>query len=414
MSNECWNVERGGNLFKQAKRPVQEGDETITAFRNGVVTLRSNVRTDGFTNSIVDAGYQHISKDDLVIHGMDSFAGAIGVSDADGKGSPILIPLVPLRDDANPHFYAYYMRNLAGKGYISSLGQGIRIRSVDFKYNKFKAIKMPHPPIAIQNEIVAKLDDKTQNIDSQIALLKTKLTRLDEYKTALIHNAVTKGLDANGCRILDGTPASEIKWKPSGVEWIGDIPIEANSTNGKPFMFSKKEVNKRMERTNVLSLTLNGVITKDLSDMGGLLPSDYSTYQYFNKGDLVFKLIDLENQKTSRVGKVHEDGIMSPAYIRMIPTGDICLDYQYFWFYSLYRSMIFNGLAGNGVRNAIGKEDLIRLPFVEWNKDEASAIANFLSRKVELIDKLSSVVENKIGKLVEYKKSLINEVMSGA
>lgn len=61
----------------------------MTCFRDGTVTLRKNRRLRGYTEATVEHGYQGIRKGDLVIHGMDAFAGAIGVSDSDGKGTPV-------------------------------------------------------------------------------------------------------------------------------------------------------------------------------------------------------------------------------------------------------------------------------------------------------------------------------------
>ena len=78
-----WRTERGKWLFKKMKRPIRETDEVVTRFRDGVVTLRKNRRTEGFTESLQEIGYQGIRSGDLVIHAMDAFAGAIGVSDSD-------------------------------------------------------------------------------------------------------------------------------------------------------------------------------------------------------------------------------------------------------------------------------------------------------------------------------------------
>ena len=86
---EHWEERRGKFLFDLKKRPLREEDDVITAFRDGQVTLRTNRRTEGFTNSLKEIGYQGVRKGDLVIHAMDGFAGAIGVSDSDGKCSPV-------------------------------------------------------------------------------------------------------------------------------------------------------------------------------------------------------------------------------------------------------------------------------------------------------------------------------------
>ena len=72
------------------QKPVKPDDGVITCFRDGEVTLRSNRREDGFTMADKEIGYQGIDAGDLVVHGMDGFAGAIGISDSRGKASPVL------------------------------------------------------------------------------------------------------------------------------------------------------------------------------------------------------------------------------------------------------------------------------------------------------------------------------------
>ncbi len=85
-----WNCIRGKYILRYMQKPVKEDDGVITCFRDGEVTLRSNRREEGFTMSDKEIGYQGIDVGDLVVHGMDGFAGAIGISDSRGKASPVL------------------------------------------------------------------------------------------------------------------------------------------------------------------------------------------------------------------------------------------------------------------------------------------------------------------------------------
>ena len=85
-----WGIERGKNILTLLDRPVRADDEVITCFRDGEVTLRKNRREEGFTLSLQEVGYQGIEPGDLVVHGMDGFAGSIGVSDSRGKATPVL------------------------------------------------------------------------------------------------------------------------------------------------------------------------------------------------------------------------------------------------------------------------------------------------------------------------------------
>ena len=187
---EHWEVKRAKNMFVRKTREVREFDEIITCFRDGTVTLRTNRRTEGFTESFKETGYQGIRKGDLVIHQMDAFAGAIGVSDSDGKGTPVYICLQPLGDCFN-EYYSYLLREMARAGYIKSLYRGIRERSSDFRYETFARLSLPLPPLSEQEAIVTYVNRKTEEIDHLIAMTEQEIARVRELKQALIADVVT-------------------------------------------------------------------------------------------------------------------------------------------------------------------------------------------------------------------------------
>ena len=85
-----WTKKKGKYILRYMSKPVKQDDGVITCFRDGEVTLRSNRREDGFTMADKEIGYQGVDVGDLVVHGMDGFAGAIGISDSRGKASPVL------------------------------------------------------------------------------------------------------------------------------------------------------------------------------------------------------------------------------------------------------------------------------------------------------------------------------------
>ena len=108
-----WDVERGKNIFSYIQKPTLPDDEIITCFRDGKVTLRSNRREEGFTVSTKEIGYQGIDVGDLIVHGMDGFSGAIGISDSRGKASPVLNVL---ETDFDKKYYMYLLRSAAWSG----------------------------------------------------------------------------------------------------------------------------------------------------------------------------------------------------------------------------------------------------------------------------------------------------------
>ena len=189
---EHWDVQRSKFIFKKIERKVNEEDQIVTCFRDGQVTLRANRRTEGFTNALKEHGYQGIRKGDLVIHAMDAFTGAIGISDSDGKATPVYSVCLPHnKQKIDVYFYAYYLRNLALSGFISSLAKGIRERSTDFRYSDFAELLLPIPPYLEQQKIADYLDKQTSKIDRAIALKTAHIEKLKEYKNVLINDVVT-------------------------------------------------------------------------------------------------------------------------------------------------------------------------------------------------------------------------------
>lgn len=183
-----WNCVRGKYILRYMQKPVKEDDGVITCFRDGEVTLRSNRREDGFTMSDKEIGYQGIDVGDLVVHGMDGFAGAIGISDSRGKASPVLNVL---ETDQNKRYIMYYLRSMAYSDVFLALATGIRVRSCDLRWNKLAELMYPVPPIEEQEKIVEHIDSVIKRTDEVIADKKEQLDTIEEYKKSLIYEYVT-------------------------------------------------------------------------------------------------------------------------------------------------------------------------------------------------------------------------------
>ena len=171
------------------QRLVHSSDLVMTCFRDGEVTLRQNRREDGFTISITENGYQGVEVGDLVIHGMDAFAGAIGCSDSRGKITPVVHVC---KTTGNNRFFMYVLRSMAANDVLMSFAEGIRVRSSDFRnFNKLGKFPIEMPPVNEQNEIVDFLDHKCGKIDAIIIQKKKQLETIEEYKKSLIFEYVT-------------------------------------------------------------------------------------------------------------------------------------------------------------------------------------------------------------------------------
>ncbi len=183
-----WDVIRGKYILRYMQKPVREDDDIITCFRDGAVTLRSNRREDGFTMADKEIGYQGIDVGDLVVHGMDGFAGAIGISDSRGKASPVLNVLDTKQ---NKRYIMYYLRSMAYSDVFLALATGIRVRSCDLRWNKLAELSYPVPPLDEQQAIVERIDEVIAKTNAVIADKKAQLETLDTYKKSLIFEYVT-------------------------------------------------------------------------------------------------------------------------------------------------------------------------------------------------------------------------------
>lgn len=397
-----WAVEKAKWLFLRAERPVQPDDEIVTCFRDGQVTLRSNRRTEGFTNALKEHGYQRIHKGDLVIHAMDAFAGAIGVSDSTGKSTPVYSACIPRKPDTvNPYFYAYYMRSLAGSGYLVSLAKGIRERSTDFRFADFAELVLALPSLDTQNAIVGFLDEKTGKIDAAIALEERQIALLKERKQIVIQNAVTKGLNPNA------------PMKDSCVDWIGEIPAHW----GVFPLFSKtriKSVSNCADR-DLLSVYLDLGVVKfsDVDEKRTNATSlDLSAYQAVDPGDFV-----LNNQQAWRgsVGVSMHTGIVSPAYIVLSLSSDFDPEFANYYFRSpaLVSHYLIGSKGVGTIQRNLYWPKLRTTPISIPPIDEQIEIVTYIRTETGKIDRAISLKNDQIAALREYKATLINSAVTG-
>lgn len=185
---QMWNCIRGKYILQYISKPTREDDGVITCFRDGEVTLRSKRREDGFTMADKEIGYQGIDVGDLVVHGMDGFAGAIGISDSRGKASPVLNVL---ETKQNKRYIMYFLRSMAYGDVFMALATGIRVRSCDLRWNKLAELFYPVPPIEEQNAIVEYVDRIISETNAVIAAKKEQISTLEAYKKSVIFEYVT-------------------------------------------------------------------------------------------------------------------------------------------------------------------------------------------------------------------------------
>lgn len=383
---EHWKVKKGKILFKKEERPVRDNDEIVTCFRDGEVTLRSNRRIDGFTNAMKEVGYQGVRRGDLVIHNMDAFAGAIGVSDSDGKSTPVYSVCTPKNNvEANVYYYAYLLRSYALGGVIQSLAKGIRERSTDFRYKEFGDLYYQQPPIEEQQSIASYLDQKCGEIDKLITLQEEMITKLQSYKQSVITEAVTKGLDKN------------LPLKDSGIEWIGEIPEH----------WSVVKIKYLAKIKSGDSISSNEIMQEGIYEVYG----GNGLMGFCNK-----KNVDGVNIIIGRVGALCGN-VRLISESKFITDNALilnCFDNAlYSYMYIMLKAANLNNLNTSNAQPLITGSKVLNVSLPIPSLSEQQSIADYLDQKCSEIDELISIKQQKIEKLKDYKKSLIFECVTG-
>lgn len=201
--------------------------------------------------------------------------------------------------------------------------------------------------------------------------------------------------------------------KDSGIGWVHEIPNNWTVVKGKYILYIKKQVvGARVDDYERLALTLNGVIKRAKDDNEGLQPDKFNTYQILRKNELVFKLIDLQNVSTSRVGLSHYTGIVSPAYIILKATKRINPVYAEKYYLMMWMNQVFNALGDSGVRSSLNSNELLEISLSLPPHDEQIQIAEFLDKKCAEIDGITKDLQEQIDTLENYKKSVITEAVT--
>ena len=406
---EHWEVTRLKNLFSLMKRLPEDQDDIVTAFRDGEVTLRSNRRIDGFTNAIHEHGYQRILRGDLVIHVMDAFAGAIGVSDSTGKSTPVYSVCAPRYKGINTYYYGRLLRHMALSGYINSLAKGIRERSTEFRWSESSNVLVSLPPPTEQTAIATFLDRETSKIDALVAEQQRLIELLKEKRQAVISHAVSKGLNPNA------------PMKPSGIQWLGDVPEHWELGRIKSlssFVTSgPRGWSERIGETGALFIQ-----SGDLNDQ---LEVEFATAKRvqvdndaesvrtrLHEGDVV---VCVTGAKTGNVAVC--ENIPHDAYVNQ----HVCLVRPNSEILPMFLGLVLKSKLGQsyfevsqyGLKQGLSLENINEAPVTLPDMDEQRKIISYIDTETAKLDALTAEAEQAIELLQERRTALISAAVTG-
>lgn len=197
--------------------------------------------------------------------------------------------------------------------------------------------------------------------------------------------------------------------KPSSMEWVGDIPTSWKVIPNKYLMHKKKEICPVYNGEDILSLTMKGVIVRDL-DAGGKMPASFDGYQRLESGNLLMCLFDID--VTPRcIGLIKQTGLSSPAYSQFVLCDDANAAYYCYYYTMLDNDKTLLHLAKN-LRHSLTEDQLGAIPVIVPPMDEQKRIADFLDAKCAEIDALATDIQAQIDTLEQYKRSVITETVT--
>jgi type I restriction enzyme S subunit len=399
-----WRLARGKTLFRKMERPARPADDVITCFRDGTVTLRKNRRLTGFTESIKEIGYQGILKGDLVIHAMDAFAGAIGVSDSDGKSTPVYAVCEP-RPGVNAAYYALMLREMSRSGYLLSLAKGIRERSTDFRYGDFAKELVPLPPEVEQAAIVKFSLHIDRRVNRLIGAKRRLIDLLNEEKHSIIRRAVTRGLDA------------AVLVKSSGSDWIGHVPAHwqvrrvkqvAKILRGK---FSHRPRNDPALYDGTYPFIQTGEVARaykairtyrqTLNDQG------FAVSKMFPAGTLVMTIA----ANIGDVAVLDFDACFPDSIVGFAPRSFMLRDFMYYALVAMKSELLKEApvnTQGNLNVDRVGAREIAVPPFKEQQE-----LVTYIEQTTEELERAVTTMKSEIALIREYRNRLVSDVVTG-
>lgn len=336
-------------------------------------------------NNILIAKMKNTNKTTIVSKEMEDYVFSTGFSVLESKGinNKYLYYLLE-----SPEFIEKKDVFSVGTTQVSINDETLKNIEVDYVGN-----------IESQCKIAAFLDVKINEIDNVIEKTKETIEDYKQYKDSVIISLTTHGENDS--------------FKKTNIDWINEIPENWNELKISQVFNQVKNKNKGMRETNLLSLSYGKIVQRNINADTGLLPDNFEGYNIVEKGDIVLRLTDLQNDhKSLRVGLCKETGIITSAYLTLRLKENLIPDYFYYLLHSFDIEKGFYGM-GSGVRQGLTWDELKQLKIVVPDKDEQNKICKNLDSICANIERLILDKQKIVEELEQYKKSLIYEYVTG-
>jgi type I restriction enzyme, S subunit len=409
-----WEVRRTKLLLREVDSRSSNGKEQLLRVSQytGVTQRKAIDGSDSpDTRAASLVGYKRVTPNDLVINIMLAWNGSMGVSRYDGIASPAYC-VYRFKDGSRPWYYHELLRLPLYKGRIKTASTGVvesRLRLYSDDLGRIEAIQ---PPPEDQDAIVRFIDHANARLERAIRAKRKVIALLHEQKKAIIHRAVTRGLDPS------------VPLKPSGIAWLGDIPkhwelMRVKFTSRK---ISKGDTPSNLGREFVENGPVSFIKIENIGD-GEIIETpvhkiDFETHRLLRRSqlqenDIVYAISGATTGKAAIIRKHHLPANTNQAVAFIRPNDRILPSYLVTW---LHGAALKKAMWLQTVQSAqpnLSMEELGNLPFIVPPKTEQSDILAHLHHETSPFDTAINHLEREIELLREYRTRLVADVVTG-
>lgn len=395
-----WDVGRIDSFYTLRNTKVSDSDyPPLSVTKEGILP---QLETAAKTNAHDDR--KLVRKGDFAINSRSDRRGSCGISPYDGSVSLINTILAP-KGEMDPEYYDWLFHTTQFADEFYKWGHGIVDDLWTTNYQDMKKINIPVPPLAEQHVIAEYLNNQCSEIDALSADIQSEIDTLEAYKCSVITETVTKGLDKT------------VPMKDSGIEWVGQIPVNWVMQRGK-YVFEQKSDRGNSKSLVLLSPTQNyGVIPQDLyEELSGFSAvklnekTDFNSLKTVHKGAFVISLRSFQGGFEYS----EYEGVVSPAYQVFYPTIPVCDRYYKY----LFKTQIFIDKMNS---YTMSLRDGKNIAFADFGRtyipippvDEQTRIANYLDDICSQLNDVIAQKQEQFTVLADYKKAVIYEYVTG-
>ncbi|NBV77724.1 restriction endonuclease subunit S [bacterium] len=408
-----WQQRRIKNILKEVDNRSSTGSEPLLKVSQYTgVTKRGHIGDSGEQDTRASSlvGYKKVAKDQLVVNIMLAWNGSFGISSFEGIASPAYCVYEFRKQECSPIYVHHLMKTESFKGRIKIESTGIVESRLRLYTEDFYRLEISLPPLKEQDAIVRFIRHIDQRVNKLIKAKKRLIELLNEQKQAIIHAAVTKGLNP------------DVPLKGSGVEWLGDIPMHWEVKRIKEIALhnpSKSEIKGLGPETPVTVLPMEAVSEWGVLEMTmeEKLASVQSGLTYMRNGDVSIAKITpcFENGKGASLdGLPFGFAFGSTEFHVLRPLSVITSDFLYF----VTRMPKFRELGELNMKGSAGQKrvpsDFVKnFQFGLPSQPEQDQIVLYLRQALGGFDKTVDKVRAEIDLIREYRTRLVSDVVTG-